>query len=76
MVDNKLDLFHAAPHTNYLLVMPWASNEDLLAQDLGMKGWEFSSPLLFQCNGRVSRYLNVKSRRNEREAIDTCRKVF
>jgi putative phosphoesterase len=30
----RLDLFHAAPHTNYLMVMPWASNEELLAQRL------------------------------------------
>jgi putative phosphoesterase len=26
---NRLDLFHAVPHHNYLLVMPWASNAEL-----------------------------------------------
>jgi len=30
----RLDLFHAAPHTNYQLVMPWATNEELLEQRL------------------------------------------
>lgn len=30
----RLDLFHAAPHTNYVLVMPWASDEVLLGQRL------------------------------------------
>jgi len=27
----RMDFFHAVPHHNYVLVMPWASNEDLAA---------------------------------------------
>jgi len=30
----RLDLFHAAPHTNYLLILPSASKAELLAQRL------------------------------------------